>query len=183
MTKELKLSDVSSPLRLRVTNRNLSLFSVRDLIVHADDYSFDFDVYLPSKKMNLQRDLCWTLLQKQELILSILKGLRLPPVSVIHRDHTKYYVIDGKQRLCTILQFIHGEFALEVNNHFYFLKDFDENCRYKFMSYDIVGDVAYEYTDDDPVLFSDDDKIQWFTLLNFSGTQQDKAHLNKLTGC
>ena len=183
MTDPLELRDVMSPLKIKITNRNLCLFTVRDLFKKTDRYEFDFDVYLPSKQMNLQRDLCWTLFQKQELILSILKGVDIPPISVIHRDHSIYYVIDGKQRLHTVLEFIDNEFPIEVKGNLYYFKDLGDSCLYKFLQFTFLGDVAYEYTDHpDPVLFSDDDKIQWFALLNFSGTPQDKEHLKALEG-
>ena len=39
------------------------------------------------------------------------------------------------------------------------------------------GDMAFSY-EDDPI--SDDDKIRWFNQLNFAGSPQEQAHIDKL---
>jgi len=44
-------------------NRGLGGIDVEDLL-NKKYYQLDFDVYLPSKQMNLQRGLVWTLQQK-----------------------------------------------------------------------------------------------------------------------
>ena len=152
----------------------------------AHNYKFDFDVFLPSKGMNLQRGLCWTLLQKQEFIISILKGCPIPKIAVIRQkqfsfDDGVYEVIDGKQRITTYLDFVAGKFPIIYNGEEYYIKDLDENTRNE-IEYrcDFRGDLAYSYADS-PI--SDEEKIEWFKQINFLGTPQDIEHLNKLTQC
>lgn len=73
------------------------------------DYTYDFDVYLPTYGINLQRNYVWESWQQNEFILSILLEKPLESVILIHhsengtldRNSTIYYVIDGKQRLMT----------------------------------------------------------------------------------
>ena len=73
--------------------------------------NIDFDVYLPSIGKNLQRELCWTLEQKRELINSILIGRHIPHfaiISIIDPNDQKeeiFQVIDGKQRLSSMISF------------------------------------------------------------------------------
>lgn len=144
--------------------------------------TIDWNVYLPTKGMNLQRDFVWTLEQKRELIYSIFKGIQLPPISIIqYRDKTKnvtYKIIDGKQRLSTIISFVKNEFSIIWNNKEYFFDDLDHRIQGEFLFHGTIrSNIGYEY-DDDPI--SDDDKIKWFNLINFAGTPQDKEHMNKL---
>ena len=63
-------------------NNNLSIGSIR----YLSKNDFDFDIYLHTKKCNLQRDLVWTDLQKQQLILSLLKEISIPKFAVIQKD-------------------------------------------------------------------------------------------------
>ena len=155
-----------------------------DRLSSKKDYNFDFDVYLPSKGMNLQRPLVWTLLQKQQFIESILKGCPIPKITVIRhepdetRKNTIYQIIDGKQRVTTYLAFINNEFPLVFNDQEYYFKDLGEDLHYEIESrFYFRGDLAYSYWDT-PI--SDEDKITWFNQINFAGTPQDMEHMNKL---
>lgn len=55
---------------------------------------------------DFQRYFRWNDLQKSRLIESILLGIPVPPIFVSQRDDGKWEVIDGLQRLSTILQFM-----------------------------------------------------------------------------
>lgn len=57
-----------------------------------------------------QRKLVWTLLEKQKLVESILKRYPVPAVLLAERAEGKYEIIDGLQRLFTIMSFIEGGF-------------------------------------------------------------------------
>lgn len=148
-------------------------------------HEIDFDVYLPTIGKNLQRDFCWTLAQKRELIYSILKGIKLPTIAVIlftddsDRLNTKvtYKIIDGKQRLSTILSYLKDEFTIEVEGVEYLFSDLDIETQNAISRLSIMGNLVYEYYDK-PI--SDKDKIAWFNMINFAGTPQDKEHINSL---
>lgn len=56
----------------------------------------------------------FTDLQKSLLIDSILRDYPIPPIYTFEKDNKKY-VIDGKQRLSVIYQFLNNEFELAVN--------------------------------------------------------------------
>jgi hypothetical protein len=133
---------------------------------------FDFDVYLPSKGMNLQRPLVWTIEQKRALIESIIVRRYIPPISVIQTVDDVYQVIDGKQRLTSFIEYIQGGF------------DF---CGYHYsdLPKEYIGQIdrhyicAYRLCEyDEPI--SDGDKIEWFRWINFAGTPQEYEHMNAL---
>lgn len=181
MQLSLKQVRYDYPFRIR---RNTVPFDDLLRCYERGDYKLDFDVYLPTKGFNLQRDFVWTELQKQEFILSLLKENPIPKISLIQKktkqsgtEETIYQVIDGKQRLSTYLEFGKNEFHIIVDNKPFFYKDLDELAKYFYDTYSFYGDLAYEY-DDAPI--TDDEKIKWFMQVNFAGTPQDKEHFDKL---
>lgn len=174
--EKLKLTDVRKKLPFNI-NYGLGAFRMKDILDENRGYELDFDVYLPSKNKNLQRPFVWTLFQKQQLILSILKGIRIPTVTLIHYEHKIFKVIDGKQRLSTWISFMKNEFPVIYNDQEFYYKDLDADAQYEFMYSYITADVGYEYED---VPISDNLKIQWFEMINFAGTPQDLEHLKYL---
>ena len=58
-----------------------------------------------------QRKLVWTLEEKQRLVESILKGYPVPAVLLAEREAGDYEVIDGLQRLYTLMSFIETSFG------------------------------------------------------------------------
>lgn len=179
---ELTLKEVRPVLPFNI-NYNMS-----DIELHPnriEESQFDFEVFLPTKNMNLQRPLVWTELQKEQLIYSIFKGIKLPPISVLktYKDINSYKlkdyiyeVIDGKQRLTTLFDFINNRFSINWNNNQYFFKDLHSYLKSEFY-HCITSNIGYNYPEDK---ISDENKIKWFEMINFTGTIQDKTHLENL---
>lgn len=163
-------------------NKGLSMHHIKWIREIAD---FDFDVYLETKKKNLQRDLCWNQQQKESLIFTILRDQQINPIIVVQvKDrgdslNRKYYfkVIDGKQRLTTVFDFIDNKFPVWINGIEYYFKNLPEDCQKQIEYYGFKWDVHYHY-EDEPI--TDDTLIDLFEDCNFLGTPQDKEHLNKL---
>src|SRR5215217_1018087 len=67
-----------------------------------------------------QRKLVWTQEEKQKLIGSILKKYPIPAILIAERDGAPatYEIIDGLQRLNSIVSFIENSFALEDGRYF-----------------------------------------------------------------
>ena len=84
INKMLKLSQVRPTLTFNI-NYGMSDYSVMRLVKYMEtgDIIVDFDVFLPTKNKNLQRGFVWTQLQKEQLIISILKGIKIPAICVI----------------------------------------------------------------------------------------------------
>lgn len=135
-----------------------------------------------------QRLSVWNDGKKSFLIDSILKNFPIPPIflrQIIDSDTgiTKYEVIDGKQRLQSIVSYIEnniplpndfgsGEFGNEELNGLYF-KDLDKYPEYKrsFWKYSIS--IEYLYTESSNVI----DNV--FDRLNRNGTPLTNQELRK----
>ncbi|QXV67070.1 DUF262 domain-containing protein [Mucilaginibacter sp. 21P] len=58
---------------------------------------------------DFQRYFRWTDLQKTKLIESIILGIPVPPIFVFQRDDGIWEVVDGLQRISTLIQFMGGQ--------------------------------------------------------------------------
>lgn len=180
----LKINDIKKKLPFNV-NYGMADISIRHILDPKWNIQIDWDVYLPTIGMNLQRPFVWTLQQKQELIKSVCKGIQLFPISVLQkRDEDRrngvitYQIIDGKQRLSTIISFCKNEFPFIWEENEYYFKDLDEYLQNDFLTGGCIkSNIGYDYAST-PI--SDKHKIMWFELINFSGTQQDEEHMKKL---
>lgn len=180
MKKSPAIFDIWKQLKFEI-QRGLVMPYIKTLSDPNYNYKIDFDVFLPSIGKNLQRPFCWTLEQKQELILSILKGLKLAPIAVLvteFKDGTVIYrVIDGKQRLSTILSFYNNEFPVILNGEEYYYNECHETVQGQIKLLNLISDRSYDYEGEE---MSDEDKIAWFEQINFAGTPQDKNHILNL---
>lgn len=149
----------------------------------ADNCHIDFDVYLPTKGFNLQRDYVWTIEQKRELIWSVLMNRHIPRMAMINvysekdKSDGTYQVIDGKQRLSAMIGFYKGEFDLIIDDKSYFYVDLPLDYQR------VIAGFMFPYyivNEDYGQTIHDDDKINWFRYINFAGTQQDSEHLKRL---
>ena len=183
----ISLNAFRSEYKLRF-NTGIYLCTVRNLVRDVSDplnsrVSYDFNVLLPTYGNNLQRDLVWTLFQKQQLIVSLLMGRTIPKCVIVETDdRKKREVIDGKQRLTTLISFVNNEFPIIYEGVEYFLKDFPEYMVAEIMGYIITADVYYSYGTDssDEDFICDDAKIDLFARVNFSGTPQDESHISNI---
>jgi uncharacterized protein with ParB-like and HNH nuclease domain len=143
----------------------------------ARDAQIDFDVYLPTLGIDLQRNFVWTLDQKRELIWSMLMRRNIPRMAMINTIDNVHQVIDGKQRLSAILRFFNNEYTLEIDSKEYLFKDLPKDYQTSIGSYFFPYLVVNENYKGE---ITDRQKIDWFKFINFAGTPQDKAHLEKL---
>lgn len=173
----------TEPFERRIQRGNMLFRNSNDM--QRATLDFDVIVNTPKGQKPLQRGLVWTLLQKQSLIETKLKGIKIPPMSVCIFENKKgekiHQIIDGKQRLTTILAFINNEFPIIVNDVEYFYKNFDRITAFEF-DREIHADVFYSYEDaksekSSEFFLADADKIAWFKKINFAGTPQDLEHL------
>ena len=86
--------------------------------VTKKDFSV-FELYRKYNKQQLildvdfQRKTVWGYKQKCELIESILMGLPLPIFYFKQQNNSTYVVVDGKQRLSTLFEFLNNGFSLK----------------------------------------------------------------------
>ena len=158
----------------------------------------DFDVLLPSIGINLQRELVWQIDQKRELIYSILKGMSIGNASILRNlfpftkdyriqlikdgaecpDFFTYEVIDGKQRLMTIIEFLGDKFKILIDDEYLCFSELSLEFKRIVWGYNIS---AYEVSMDWGVIMSDAEKFEWFQSVSFKGTPQEECHLENLT--
>jgi uncharacterized protein with ParB-like and HNH nuclease domain len=157
--------------------------SVKYLKRNSKDIEIDWDVYLPTINKNLQRDFVWDIEQKRELIWSILLGRHIPHLAIINSicdenfNKDKYLIIDGKQRLSTIFKFIDDEFSILIEGSEYLFSELPNDYKNAILNYYFRTYMVNEQFDN---RITDQDKINWFKFINFSGTPQDKEHLESL---
>lgn len=158
-------------------------FRMYDLLVTGKyKIIFDFDVYLPQYKINLQRPYVWDDIQKEELIWSLIYERVIPSCVIISHEYKcgdiVYQVIDGKQRLITIQKFMKNEFPIHISGKEVFWDDMDSDLHYHLnKKADILVQMYYSYYD---APITDEQKIILFNFYNFAGTSQELSHKNKL---
>ena len=128
-----------------------------------------------------QRGLVWSLEQKQAFILALFSGSTyLKPTFLFNgwsSDIKAYEVIDGKQRLNTVIEFVKGQFS--VNDYYY--KDLGLADVTKFsrtpMEYTVI-----EYYDNvkGMVEMPLEQRVELFLQLNEYGQRVDQIHLDKI---
>lgn len=140
-------------------------------------YKIDFDVFLQSKGKNLQRPLIWNLEQKRQIVMSILLRRHIPNLSIFYTTDEVYKVIDGKQRLSSILAYIDNEFTIVLEGEEYFFKDLPLEYQIELTHYHVrINIINQNYGE--PI--NEDFLIHWFDMLNFAGTPQDFEHIEDL---
>lgn len=164
----------------------MSMYRFDEWMNSAYGHKLDFDIYLPKYNVNLQRPLVWTPIQKEQLIISLLRDVPMPRFVLVERvddisgrrNPSTFLVLDGKQRMNTIFEFIRNEFSISYKEKQIFFDDLSNLAKQRITDpHPCTYDVHYSYPND---AISDDTLIYLFELVNFLGTPQDKQHLETL---
>lgn len=123
-----------------------------------------------------QRHAVWDRLQKGEFIESLLTELPTPPMYLAEESQGRLVVIDGKQRLVSILEFVQDEFAImraEISPELEGLRfgDLHESVRHRFMNRAILRFIVLREPSGDWA------KTLLFERLNSSGRQLSRQEL------
>ncbi len=127
------------------------------------DYTIlDFINWNENEQLSLNPDFqrrdVWPLKAKTYLIDTILSGKPIPKLFVREiidkeKKHTIRDVIDGQQRLRSILGFYNNEYKIKVENEDFsfsgFFKDLPEDLENNFLEYDLSTDVVQNMTHED----------------------------------
>ena len=118
-------------------------------------------------KPDYQRKPVWSLRHKVYFIDTILRGLPIPKMYIRQKikrtkksTKTVYEVVDGQQRIRTILEYIHGDFVYSKKYHpkpEEFLEDFEDmgfknlpsEIQNDFLSYELPIEMITQATDDE----------------------------------
>lgn len=142
-----------------------------------NEQKIDYNVFLESYKVFLQRDYVWNIEQKRELIYSVLMRRFIPRLSFLCNKDGVYQVIDGKQRLNAFLGFYNNEFDIIVDDISYHFKDLPDDYQRVIGGFMIPYNIVHDDYDNDS---SDDDKIKWFNFINYAGTPMESEHMAML---
>lgn len=159
--------------------------------IENDYKTYDFDVFLPTYGINLQRPYVWEWYQQNNFITDLLLEKPILPFVVVEfrdnaqRDNDKAIikVIDGKQRILTLYKFLHNEFPINCNGKTIYYKDFDASA-IRFLKTRInflTANVYYSFINDKRLSeISDRELIMLFNYYNFSGVPQAEEHKRRL---
>lgn len=123
-----------------------------------------------------QRELVWTQSQKQEYIEAILKErAEITPVLILKGTSDIHEVLDGKQRLTSIIEYLENKFALKSGEYFKDLSRKDTTyflnapVKYKrILAYDVEMEVPLDF------------KLAYFLEINAKGTKVSEDHIRKI---
>lgn len=170
---------------------NLSIESLLFFLQRRIELEEQNEGYKPSGLDNgfiprFQRDLVWTLEQKQKLILSIMDNL---PIGTFYMNRVFIYkedgsgidysamaeldtvLYDGQQRFNTIKDFLDGKFPIVIEGKEVYIHDFDETLRIHILTYTTpVTETAF---DNLPEL------VDYYIKINRGGTLHTEADIQK----
>ena len=140
-------------------------------------------VIVDGEKKFYQRDFCWTLDDKRALIDSIYNNIECG--KVVLRKHSCeqmldnynngdrtygwYDVVDGKQRLNTLIEFVTDKFSDSYGNYY---SDLSGEAQHKFLHNQLI---TYCEMDED---CTDKDVLRTFLMVNFSGRPISQEHID-----
>ena len=137
-----------------------------------------------NEKVYYQRDYVWSINEKQELIDSIYKQVSCGAIIVRKRSweflekmaqqNEKLYfydIVDGKQRLACLVDFVNDRFTDKYNNYF---SDLSDRAQRKFMSSMVF---AFRALSEDA---TDADTLKAFIAINHGGVPCNYQHIENL---
>jgi hypothetical protein len=150
--------------------------------INVGECNFNPYVMIDGIKKYYQRPLVWTLEDKQNLIESIYHGIGCGSIVIKLNDWTTLQnkaddgetelffndVVDGKQRLNTIYEFVNNKFC-DRNGYYY--EQFSKRAQHLFLDHQLF---AYGEIDS---RVKDEDVLKQFLKVNFAGVQQSLEHI------
>lgn len=176
--------------RTSVMNRNLDYLLTS--VLKYDSFLFENNHYYERADLDLdvdfQRDIVWTLDQKQDLIISLLNDIPIGNFYVnsiniyseIRKDSSRSLkdyseidnvLYDGKQRINAIIEFILGEFSVEYNGVEYYYGNLDFKTQHE-ITHKTVNVYQTEFS-------NKNDLIDFYILLNGNQTAHKQEDFDK----
>lgn len=151
--------------------------------IHPKECNFNPYVFKDGEKLYYQRDFCWTLKDKQLFIESIYQSINCGMV-LLRKRSWKYVeeqckngnpevgffdVVDGKQRLGCIIDFVKDKFQ-DMHGNYY--SDLSERAQYLFRESQVLTYAEMEEGT------TDEDVIEAFLHVNFTGVPMSQEHID-----
>lgn len=128
-----------------------------------------------------QRTLVWTLKQKQDYINNLFNGMaEIRPTILLYYEDSKdiYEVLDGKQRLTTLFQFIDNEFAIIVDGEEVYFNDLIDTDKKFILNHNVYWTRIMSFKVLEPIAL--EDKLTLFLEKNYLGTRMSDEQINKV---
>jgi hypothetical protein len=128
-----------------------------------------------------QRTLVWTLKQKQDYINNLFNGMaEIRPTILLYYEDKKdiYEVLDGKQRLTTLFQFIDNEFAIIVDGEEVYFNDLIDTDKKFILNHNVYWTRIMSFKVLEPIAL--EDKLTLFLEKNYLGTHMSDEQINKV---
>lgn len=128
-----------------------------------------------------QRTLVWTLKQKQDYINNLFNGMaEIRPTILLYYEDKKdiYEVLDGKQRLTTLFQFIDNEFAIIVDGEEVYFNDLIYTDKKFILNHNVYWTRIMSFKVLEPIAL--EDKLTLFLEKNYLGTRMSDEQINKV---
>lgn len=128
-----------------------------------------------------QRTLVWTLKQKQDYINNLFNGMaEIRPTILLYYEDKKdvYEVLDGKQRLTTLFQFIDNEFAIIIDGEEVYFNDLIETDKKFILNHNVYWTRIMSFKVLEPIAL--EDKLTLFLEKNYLGTRMSDEQINKV---
>lgn len=163
----LDLRKVNNSVESFVKNKDIKIYysqrTICSLFTHAYHFGFNFEP-------EYQRGLIWSLEDKTALIDSIFNNVDIGKFAFIKPDDIMdmYEVLDGKQRLTTLLEYYEDRFEYKG-------KTFSQ-LSYKDKTHIENYNVAWGECEH----LTEEQKLRYFLKLNTTGKPMDTKHLDKI---
>jgi len=162
--KENSASIFNSPLNITTSKCTLNAF----LHLYQEG-----DIYFDA---TYQREYVWSQEDVQALLTSLFTGYPIGGFSAVinKEDKNRYYeVIDGKQRLISILKFMTNKVPYRVKGETLYFKDLSQSDQRAFRGINAT-EIILSNKEAHPVTFMQ--KVEYFKRINFSGVKQSDSH-------
>ena len=159
-------SNLIYPIDIQPDSARYSLYEIKRLIEKYKEIDMN-----PS----FQRKYIWTIKQQSELIESILMGIPLPLFYFATDRKGRYAVVDGLQRINTILRFMNDKFSISKVSHLKriegkFFSSIERSAQAKIEKYQIQAYII-------PVSTPERVKLDIFDRINRGGTKLNSQEM------
>lgn len=181
-TVNFDLDNILSKIGFYKEKRNYEFYNIKNVEIPELNWN-PYIINKEGKKEYYQRGFCWDLKDKQLLIESIYNGINCG--KIILRKRSWEYIkteiekgnkeiafldlVDGKQRLNTILEFVQDKFK---DLQGYYFSDLSDKAKHTFLSTDLITYAEMEEGS------TDEDVIQTFLMINFTGRVMSQEHID-----
>ena len=119
-----------------------------------------------------QREYVWTEKEQNEFLIAFFSEFPFGNISITIDEEDNIEVVDGKQRLTTLLKFYDGEISFTLNGQKVFHSDLCDADKRRFSNW-IIPTVQ---------LMTNDykDRVEYFAAINFAGVAQSNEHKEKV---